>query len=48
MSILEMSDKEKKEILDKHKAATKEVLDRRASEKDGPSIPETKKEEKKD
>jgi len=42
-----MSDKEKKEILDKHKAATKEVLDRKASERGGPPIPE-KKEEKKD
>ena len=47
MSILKMSDEEKKEILDKHKAATKEVLDRRDAEKGGPSIPE-KKEEKKD
>ena len=48
MSILNMSDKEKKEILDQHKSATKEVLDRRAAEKGGPSIPETKKEEKKE
>ena len=46
MSVLNMTDKEKKEILDQHKAATKEVLDRRASEKGGPAIPE-KKEEKK-
>ena len=48
MSILNMSDKEKEEILNQHKAATKEVLDRRASEKGGPSIPEEKKEEKKE
>ena len=47
MSILNMSDKEKKEILAQHKAATKEVLDRREAEKGGPGIPE-KKEEKKD
>ena len=47
MNILDMSDKEKEEILTKHKAATKEVHDRKAAEKGGPAIPEAKKEEKK-
>jgi len=42
-----MSDKEKKEILDQHKSATKAANDLRASEKGGIQTPE-KKEEKKD
>ena len=47
MSILNMSDEEKKEILDKHKAATKEVRDRMAAEKGGIKAPEKKVEKKK-
>ena len=46
MSVLNMSDKEKEEILNQHKAATKEVRDRAAAEKGGIQAPE--KEEKKD
>lgn len=42
-----MSDEEKKEILDQHKAATKEVRDRTAAEKGGIQAP-GKKEEKKE
>ena len=43
-----MSDKEKKEILDQHKSATKEANDLRASERGGPQVPEDKKKEKGD
>jgi len=45
MSVLNISDEEKKEILEKHKAATKEVRDRMSAEKNGLKSP---KEEKKD
>ena len=48
MSVLNISDEEKKEILEKHKAATKEVRDRIASEKGGLKTPKKPKEEKKD
>jgi len=40
-----MSDEEKKEILEKHKAATKEAYNLRVSERGGPQVPEKKEKE---
>lgn len=48
MSVLNMTKEEKEEILAKHKAATKEVMDRKASEKSGLKAPEKPVEKPKD
>lgn len=43
MSILKMSEAEKKKILEKHKNATKEHLEKKEDEKKGLKKPEAKK-----
>jgi hypothetical protein len=47
MSTFNLTDEEKKELLEKHRAATKAVRDKQQSYKDGIQVPEKKKEEKK-
>ena len=47
MSRLDMSDKEREEILKKHKTATKEVREKQETTKKGPLVPEKKKSEEK-
>ena len=42
-----LTDEEKKELLEKHKNATQAVRDKQKSYKDGIQVPEKKKEDKK-